>query len=190
MATAVSSSTKTATATAMLVARVAARISRLTISKPRALCNPGSPHLQSTVSLSRVEPPSPSSFPPRLSFNHDRHPYGDKNTHTQLESQEVKADGRAQKLSSLSNPMGISAKTTPGRFLPLGFPDSSVVVLCGGWWALVSDPHTKTWAKRREKEAPSWWERRHGGFDLARAFSTRSFLPYSALIFWLLLFLF
>lgn len=173
MATAVSSSTKIATATAMLVARVVARISRLTTSKRRALRNPGSPHLQSTVSFSRVEPPSPSSFAPQLSLNHGRHLPGDKKKLTYEESLEVKADRRAQKLSSLSNPRVHFRQPPSGRFPPLGFPDSSVVVLCGGWWALVSDPHTKTWAKRREKEAPSWWERRHGGFNLARAFSIR-----------------
>lgn len=176
MATAVSSSTKIATATAMLAVVLVARTSRLTISKPHALRNPGSPHLQSTVSLSRVEPPSPSSFPPRLSLNHDRHPSGDKQkSHPMRESEGQGGQESTKAVFSLKSQSALPPISPPGGFCLWDSPTVrwSFYAAVGG--PFVSDAHTKTWAKRREKEAPSWWERRHGGFDLARAFSTRFF---------------
>lgn len=178
MATAVSSSTKIATATAMLAVALVARTSRLTTSKPHALRNLGSPHLQSTVSLSRVEPPSLSSFSLRLSLNHDRHPSGDKKTtHIPRESQKGQDGQESTKaVFSLKSQSAFPPISPPGGFCLWDSPTVrwSFYAAVGG--PFVSDAHTKTWAKRREKEAPSWWERRHGGLDLARAFSTRFFL--------------
>lgn len=173
MATAVSSSTKIATATAMLAAVLVARTSRLTIFKPHALRNPGSPHLQSTVSLSRVEPPSPSSFPPRLSLNHDRHPSGDKNTtHIPRESQGVKADRTAQKLSSLSNPR-VHFRQYPPRAvsasgIPRQFGGRSMRRLVGPLSAML----TQRQGPNGERKKP-----RHGGRDVMAGSISRGLSP-------------
>lgn len=191
MATAVSSSTKIATATAMLAVVLVARTSRLTISKPHALRNPGSPHFQSTVSLSRVEPPSPSSFSPRLSLNHDRHPSGDKKNHIPRESQRVKADRRAQKLSSLSNPR-VHCRQYPRRAvsasgIPRQFGGRSMRRLVGPLSAMLTQRH----GPNGERKKP-----RHGGRDVMAGSISRGlsplvfFLSYSALIFWFFLLLF
>lgn len=191
MATAVSSSTKIATATAMLAVVLVARTSRLTISKPHALRNPGSPHLQSTVSLSRVEPPSPSSFPPRLSLNHDRHPSGDKKkSHPTRELKGQGGQESTKAVFSLKSQSALPPISPPGGFCLWDSPTVrwSFYAAVGG--PFVSDAHTDMGQTERERSPvmvgeTSWRVRSREGF-----LHSFFFLSYSALIFWLLLLLF
>lgn len=195
MATAVSSSTRIATATAMLAAVLVARTSRLTISKPHALRNPGSSHLQSTVSLSRVEPPSPSSFPPRLSLNHDhdRYPSGDKKQlthHERVKGSRRTGEHKSCLLSQI--PECISANIPPRAVsasgIPRQFGGRSMRRLVGPLSAML----TQRQGPNGERKKP-----RHGGRDVMAGSISRGLSPlvfffhtYSALIFWLLLLLF
>lgn len=170
MATAVSSLTKIATATAMLAVVLVARTSRLTISKPHACATPEALIFNQPFPFHAWSHPLHLPLPlgsPLITT--DTHPATKKITsHERVKGSRRTGEHKSCLLSQISE--CIAANIPAGRFLPLGFPDSSVVVLCGGWWALCQRCSHKDMGQTERERSPvmvgetSWRVRSREGF--------------------------